>query len=131
MMKQLDQHQLNQHVTILGWLHIANTFLLLVIGGFLFFLLSVIGPLTGDPDAMVVLPIVAISICGLLVFLALPGLVAGIGLLKRRNWGRILSIIVSVFNLMNFPIGTALAVYTLWVLFQESAAGYFAGEKFD
>ena len=46
---------------------------------------------------------------GMFMFvLALPSLLAGYGLLREKNWGRILTIIVSFFNLLNFPLGTAL-----------------------
>ncbi len=60
-----------------------------------------------------------------MALLALPGLLAGIGLLRRRNWGRIVAIIVSFLNLLNVPIGTAIGAYSLWVLFQDAATEYF------
>jgi hypothetical protein len=43
-------------------------------------------------------------------------LIAGYGLLNRRPWGRVLAIIAGVLALIKFPIGTALGIYTLWVL---------------
>jgi hypothetical protein len=33
--------------------------------------------------------------------------------------------VVGVLNLINFPIGTLIGLYTLWVLMQESASDYF------
>ena len=39
-------------------------------------------------------------------FLAVPGLVAGIGLLKYQNWARILNMILSIFDLLAVPIGS-------------------------
>lgn len=48
----------------------------------------------------------------------LPNLVAGWGLLKRKSWARILTLILSFLNLPAFPIGTALGIYGIWVLFQ-------------
>jgi hypothetical protein len=47
-------------------------------------------------------------------------------LLRRKNWGRILAIIVGVLDLANFPIGTAIGIYSLWVLLQDGASAYFA-----
>jgi len=47
---------------------------------------------------------------------AATGLVAGWGLLKRRPWARMLAIVLSVFSLFEVPFGTALGIYTLWVL---------------
>jgi hypothetical protein len=58
--------------------------------------------------------------------LALPGLAAGYRLLKRQAWGRILALVVGFLDLVNFPVSTAIGIYTLWVLLQDSAATYFA-----
>jgi hypothetical protein len=43
-------------------------------------------------------------------------LLTGYALLTRRPWGRTLTILVSVLSLVKFPFGTALGIYTLWVL---------------
>jgi uncharacterized membrane protein (DUF2068 family) len=44
------------------------------------------------------------------------GIVAGWGLLERQPWARMLAIILGCFSLVDMPLGTALGVYTLWVL---------------
>ena len=124
-MNSLTSDQLRQHVPIVAWLNIAGAIITLLIAAFLVVLLPGIGALSGDRNAFGVLTIVGTGICGFLVVLALPGLLAGIGLLRRRNWGRILAIIVSFLNLLNFPIGTVIGGYSLWVLFQEAATPYF------
>jgi hypothetical protein len=41
---------------------------------------------------------------------------AGWGLLNRRAWGRTVAIVAAVLALFKFPLGTALGIYTLWVL---------------
>lgn len=128
-MDQLTEQQLDTHVKILGWLNVAGGIFFLLIGGFVFILLSVIGVASGDAEAMTVLPIIATFVGGVMFLMALPSLAAGYGLLKRRSWGRILAIIVGAFNLMNFPLGTAIGIYTFYVLFQESAGDYFASLK--
>jgi zinc-ribbon domain len=43
-------------------------------------------------------------------------LITGFGLLNRRPWARTLAIIAAILALLKFPFGTALGVYTLWVL---------------
>jgi hypothetical protein len=50
------------------------------------------------------------------VFAAAVALVAGYGLLNRRPWGRIVAIVAAILALIKFPLGTALGIYTLWVL---------------
>jgi hypothetical protein len=47
---------------------------------------------------------------------AIAGILTGWGLLNREPWARTLAIIVAVVNLMEIPFGTALGIYTLWVL---------------
>jgi uncharacterized membrane protein (DUF2068 family) len=50
------------------------------------------------------------------VCVAALALVSGYGLLTRKPWGRVLAIIAAVLALIKFPLGTALGIYTLWVL---------------
>jgi hypothetical protein len=38
------------------------------------------------------------------------------GLSERQPWARPLGIVLGVFALLRFPFGTALGLYTLWVL---------------
>jgi hypothetical protein len=47
---------------------------------------------------------------------AAVGLVAGWGLLDRQPWARTLAIVLACFSLLDMPFGTALGIYTLWVL---------------
>ncbi len=49
------------------------------------------------------------------------GLIAGWGLLQRAPWARMLAIVLGCLNLIHFPFGTALGVYTLWVLLPSEA----------
>jgi len=48
------------------------------------------------------------------------------GLSERRPWARILGIVVGFLALTRFPFGTALGIYTLWVLLPESS-----GREYD
>jgi len=122
----LDERQVGLHVTILGWLHIAGSTLFLVLGLIGFAFLAGIGFLSRDPEAAAILPFIALIGSILFTVLGLPGILAGIGLLRRKTWGRVLALIVGFFNLFNVPIGTALCVYTFYVLLQPSATDYFA-----
>ena len=44
------------------------------------------------------------------------GIAAGAGLLQRAPWARLLALIVGFISLLNLPFGTALGIYTIWVL---------------
>ena len=130
-MNSINQQDLHLHVQILGWLRIVGAALTATIGVILLIFLAGIGVFSsaasGEAAPFWVLTMVALFVGGLMVVLALPALLAGIGLLRRKEWGRILALIVAVFDLLNFPIGTLIAVYSFYVLLQNSAAAYFAG----
>lgn len=57
--------------------------------------------------------------------LAIPNIIAGRGLLNRRPWARTLAIVLSVIGLLNFPIGTIVGAYSLWVLLNDETRRLF------
>ncbi len=58
-----------------------------------------------------------LSFIGILVLVkAAAGFAAGWGLLQREPWARILTLILAFISLFNIPFGTALGIYSLWVL---------------
>jgi hypothetical protein len=115
-MSQAHEHDFKTHITILGWLHIISNVLFLVIGllGFLF--MAGIGFASGDPTAVRVLGLIGIIAAVFFAVLALPGLVAGIGLLTRQTWSRVLALVIGFLSLINIPVGTAIGVYTFRLL---------------
>jgi hypothetical protein len=44
------------------------------------------------------------------------GIAAGWGLLQRQPWARMLAIVLGCISLFDMPFGTAVGIYTLWVL---------------
>lgn len=125
----MNEKELEQHVPILGVLHLVSGALFAVIGIFLFVFLGGIGAVSLDPTAFRVLIVVGFTTGILLVVLSLPGMVAGYGLLKRRSWARALAVAVGILNLFNVPFGTVIGVYTLYVLLQTDADGQFVAMK--
>lgn len=124
-MNSLTREQMEQQTPIVAWLNIVGGVLVLLIAIFLLVFLPAIGVLSGDRQAAGILSVIGVSIGIFMAVLALPGILTGIGLLKRKNWGRILGIVVGFLNLLNFPLGTLIGAYTLWVLFQDAATTYF------
>ena len=53
---------------------------------------------------------------GIFLVTGVIGVIAGWGLYERRSWARILAIVLAFVNLLHPPFGTAIGVYTLWVL---------------
>jgi hypothetical protein len=59
---------------------------------------------------------------GMVLLVSVLGIIAGLGLLARRPWARTMSIVGACFMLLAFPFGTALGIYTLWVLAPSECA---------
>ena len=52
----------------------------------------------------------------MLLIRSLLAFVAGWGLMERAPWGRIVAIVAAFLNILKFPFGTALGIWTLVVL---------------
>jgi hypothetical protein len=65
----------------------------------------------------------------LALYLAVPGIVAGVGLFRYQPWARILGIIVSVFGLLRFPLGTIVGAYVIWVLVSKECTRLFESKS--
>jgi hypothetical protein len=107
---------MEQHITILGVLHIAWGALGVLVAMLIFTAVVGGGMLSCDPEAMAITSIVGSSIAFCLFVPCLPGLIGGIGLLKYRQWARITLLVVGFINLLIVPFGTILGIYTIWVL---------------
>jgi len=80
------------------------------------------------PDAEVAAGILAIiggAIFVVALVVSLPCIIAGLGLLKYREWARILTIVLSAFNLLAIPLGTVIGAYSLWVLLSRQTQALF------
>jgi hypothetical protein len=114
-----------QHLSALGILWIVFSAVRLIPGlamiglghmRFPFLLFPVPGPVR-----LFVMPF--LGAIGLLVSgFAIAGVLAGWGLMARRPWARMLAIVLGCISLIHFPFGTALGIYTLWVLVPQDAA---------
>jgi len=116
-----------KHITILGMLHIARGAIVLLLGvlGFGFF--AGIGVLSGDETALGILGLIGTLAVVFMSVIAIPSILAGAGLLQRREWGRILALVVGILSLIDIPFGTALGVYTIWALMDNDIKKIFTG----
>jgi hypothetical protein len=119
---------MERHITVVGILHIVYNVVGILIGLFLFTFLTGIGIFTGDDVALTVLTLVATFLAGLFLIGSIPGVIGGIFLLQKREWARILVIIVSFFDLLHVPLGTLLGAYSLWVLLSGEVVAAFQGK---
>jgi len=56
----------------------------------------------------------------LLIFSALPSILAGIGLLQKKSWGLVIALIAGCVSIFSFPFGTAIGVYSIYVFVQNN-----------
>jgi hypothetical protein len=114
-----------QHNKYLAWSHIGYAaFFALVFGLVLLFfgagmigaLLSSPGP-NGPPVFLFVFMLLFMTV--MFALFTVPSFVAGYGLLKRKKWAKVWAIISAVLAGGQFPMGTAVTVYTFWFLFSE------------
>jgi hypothetical protein len=67
----------------------------------------------------------AVLVAALTLVSTVCSFLVGYALLTRKPWGRILAIVIGILQLIKIPFGTALGIYTLWVLAPSlSAAEY-------
>ena len=109
----------HKHLTIFSILLITYDSLLFLIGiGFLKGF-SLIEGLIQDQTASLVLSSVGSIVGSILLFVSIPAIIAGIGLIYRKSWSRLLALIICSLKLFNIPFGTALGIYGFWILMQD------------
>lgn len=117
---------MDRHVQLIAFLWIALgilTFFLGSIAVILFFGISFIPDI--GKEGPLILRTIAFFGGGFFLLLSIPKVIAGVGLIKRHEWGRILTLILSFFALLNFPLGTILAVYSFIILTKEETVKLF------
>ncbi len=116
---------MEEHVKILGILYIALSALGLIAAFIVFVAVTGGGLISGDETAIAITSIVGTVIAGILVLVSAPGIIGGMGLLKRQSWARILVLVLGIVHLINVPFGTALGIYTIWTLTNKETEALF------
>lgn len=116
---------MQKHLSILGILHIVMGMMALA-GVLLFFTIfsgfsaELQRELATRPDGLPFDPVPVLR--GFMLFFGLYGaleVAAGIGVLDRAGWSRLLSMVLGAIGLVSFPFGTALGIYTFWVMLDD------------
>ena len=112
---------MDTHVKVVGWLWIVN--------GVVGILMAIIGLTAINWPGNIPSPRDSIIVTSGVLCLFLPGIiadfVAGYGLLNYKSWARLLAIVLAILNLILFPIGTAIGIYTLWAMFNDETKALF------
>jgi hypothetical protein len=109
------------HIRLLGILWLALSALNAFVGVVVCIVANTLFPhlheLGAPPEAPTDFLRSVVSAVGVAILVkAAFGFLAGWGLLQRESWARILTIVLSFIALFNLPFGTALGIYSLWVL---------------
>jgi Ni,Fe-hydrogenase I cytochrome b subunit len=116
---------MEKHINVVAALQIGLSIFCLVIVFLIFTVLKLVGGFINEPEGSMVLNIVANVVAVFFIIISLPGIFAGLGLYKRQEWARILTLILSVFEIFNFPFGTAIGIYSIWALIQPETVAAF------
>lgn len=124
-----------RHIHLIAWFHVILGILSLIalfitlIAGTAFGVFGLV--LIDKTPAQEFFPVAGFFSVFFFIFLcclalsAIPDLIVAWGLFNRKPWARYLAIILSAISLFNFPVGTALGLYTIWALWSEDAHAYF------
>ena len=102
----------------------------MIIGGVVVYhILPMAGEMSGDSIAIRITSIIGESISLILFILALPGFICSYGLITKQSWSRVFGIVLSCFSLLSIPLGTAIGIYGLWVLFKDETIDIFLSKN--
>ncbi|MEO0292732.1 MAG: hypothetical protein ABIN61_00720 [candidate division WOR-3 bacterium] len=117
---------MESHIKAVGIIHIVFSALLILLAILVFGVLTLVAKLpTINEEAVRILEIIALAILWFFLILSLPGIIGGVGLLKFQGWARIVVLILSFIELVKFPIGTAIGIYSIWVLLDKKTEKLF------
>jgi hypothetical protein len=116
---------MQKNINIVAALQIGLSIFNLLIAFLIFTVLKVVGGFVDDSNGSTILSLVADILAIVFIVISLPGIFAGMGLYKRREWARVLTIILSVVELFSFPFGTAIGIFSIWALIQPEAIAEF------
>ena len=120
----MQRQEMEQHLRIVGWLHIVNGGIAVAIAVLVATLMTGAGALAAAEEGAGIFALIAgmgWAIAAFIGVLSLPSIIGGWGILNHRPWSRVLVLIVSVLNLMNVPVGTLIGGYSLWVLLNDES----------
>jgi uncharacterized membrane protein YoaK (UPF0700 family) len=113
--------RVQQHLHLLAilWLAISalnmvGGLMVIVVGNTLFQHLHELGAPSDVPTGFLTSIVTTVGI--LILAQAACGFLAGYGLLHHEAWARVVTLVLGFIALIHVPFGTALGVYTLWVL---------------
>jgi len=129
---------MEQHLKLVAILNIVYRGLMIFGSIFLFLIAAIFGRIMDflerrgelraedvPREILDLVPIILVIIGTIIFIISVAAIIGAIGLMRKQEWGRILVIVVSFFNLVHIPLGTVLGVYSLWVLLNDEVVRIF------
>jgi len=120
---------MEKHINIVAALQIGLSIFNLLIAFLIFTVLKLVGGFVDDANATSILSVVADALAIVFIIISVPGILAGMGLYKRKEWARILTLILSIIEIFSFPFGTAIGIYSIWALIQPETTAAFSSNN--
>jgi hypothetical protein len=76
-------------------------------------------------EVLNIVPIILTFVGVLIMIFSIAGIIGAVGVLKKKEWGRITLLVLSFFSLLSIPLGTILGVYGIWVLLNDETIRLF------
>ncbi|MCG8311113.1 MAG: hypothetical protein MI975_27245 [Cytophagales bacterium] len=109
-----NQVNVDQHKKILGTLYVVFGSLNLVAVLMVALISSAVIPIhVDDFEVLLAVKIVKYAVITLTFILTTPALIAGIGLLYKKDWALTLAFIIGIIGLLGFPIWTFIGIYSI------------------
>jgi hypothetical protein len=120
---------MEKHINVVAALQIGLSIFCLLITFLIFTVLKFVGGFVDDANGATILSLIADIIAIVFIAVSIPGILAGMGLYKRKEWARLLTLILSVIEIFNFPFGTAIGIYSIWALIQPETIAAFSKQE--
>ena len=122
----MDAQTLDTHKKVLGIIYVTMAAFTILIA---LFIRAIMGIVFGfafedaEPDERrvgeFVMAITSFIPAVLIIFSAVPTMIAGIGLLARQGWATTFALIMGCLKLISIPIGTAIGIYAIWIYSED------------
>ena len=118
-----NQIDIDQHKKILGTLYIVFSSLNIVLVLLFALIAAAVIPMhVDDFEVLLAVKIVKYAVITLTFILTTPALIAGIGLLYKKDWALTLAFIIGIIGILGFPVWTFIGIYSIviFILSQNS-----------
>lgn len=120
---------MEKHINVVAALQIGLSIFNLLIAFLIFTVLKLVVGVVDDATGASILSMIADVLAIIFIIISVPGIFAGMGLYRRKEWARILTLILSVIEIFSFPFGTAIGIYSIWALIQPETVAAFTEQR--